>query len=281
MAVVLGNRAGGGNVRVVACAGFLFFAALFMTAYSARNPEVARSGYETLAEIQRPLQVVNRSLSSGVLGVWEGYVALRGVREENQLLRERVAKLESINSELLEYESENMRLRGLLAMQQSTKLTGKVANVIGYDPSSWQHALTLDKGANDGVMVGMAVLEGNGLVGQVTATSSHTARVLLLTDPLSGVDGIVQESRARGVVEGEGQSLCRWKFVQKDEPVNVGDRVITSGMDAVYPKGLLIGVVLEAAASQADMFQSIKVKPAVDFSKLESVMIVTSGAERP
>lgn len=253
---------------------FLFSLSLFLTAYSAKNPELGRIGFAIVAEGERPLQVFNEGLRDSVVGVWDNYVALVGIKEENRDLKERISTLEAHNSKLLEFESENKRLKSLLGVTEKTGLRGIVASVIGYDPSNWVQAVILNRGSADGVKPGMAVLQGNGLVGQVTSTSPGSSRVLLITDPLSGVDAIIQGNRARGVVEGDGSSLCTWRFVLREEEVKVGDRIITSGLDGVYPKALLVGVVLSAEVGSDGLFQAIRIKPSVDFSKLESVLVV-------
>lgn len=269
MAVALNNSG-----KVLGTSLGLFFLSLFLTAYSARNPEIGRLGFAAVGELERPFQLVNHAAQSGVIGAWDHYVALLNVREENDRLVERVNSLEARNSRLLEFESENKRLQQLLKVTEEHKLEGVVASVIGYDPSSWLQAVVLNRGSRHGVEPGMAVLEGDGLVGQVTSVSYNSSRVLLITDPLSGVDAIVQGSRARGVVEGNGGKTSSWRFVLKEEEVHIGDRVISSGFDGVYPKGLLIGVIVDINSKNERMFRSISIKPAVDFAKLETVLIV-------
>jgi rod shape-determining protein MreC len=137
-------------------------------------------------------------------------------------------------------------------------------------------AIVVDKGSTQGVEVGMAVVSGSGLVGQVTSVGRRSARVLLITDPLSGVDALIQGNRARGIIEGNGKGSCAWKFVLREEDVKIGDRVTSSGLDGVYPRGLLIGIVTEISSRPDSMFHDVVVRPSIDMEKIESVYIVSS-----
>lgn len=211
--------------------------------------------------------------------MWHDYFALMGVRTENVSLKERLSTLEEQNSKYMELESENSRLRNLLGIVQESNLKGVASRVIGHDPSNWTEVLTIDVGREDGVQAGMPVLDGSGVVGQVVGVGGSSSRVLLLTDHASGIDAIVQGSRTRGVIAGDGDT-CDLAYVLSDEEVKVGDRVITSGMDGAFPKGMLLGVVsdVEQSNKKSDgMFLNITVKPSVNLSKLEDVFVVTEG----
>jgi rod shape-determining protein MreC len=124
----------------------------------------------------------------------------------------------------------------------------------------------------------MAVIHPQGVVGQVVSVTSHSAKVILVSDHASGVDVLMATSRARGVVEGAGEQVCELKFVTKDVSVRVGEQVITSGMDGVYPKGLVVGQVAQIGNSSAGLFQPVEIKPAVEFARLEEVLLVPSAA---
>lgn len=262
------------RTRIVGTSFFLFCLALFLTAYSAKNPRVASAGAILVAEAFRPIQAAYNSTAGAVRDVWDYYFYLVGVVDENRELRERLAQLEAENTTFHEMKSEMTRLQELLKMRSEAKLEGEAARVIGYDPSNWVQAVTVDKGLSSGIEVEMAVLDKQGVVGQVVSTSLTSARVLLITDRGNGVDALIQESRVRGVVEGTGKDSCELRYVLKDEEVKVGERVITSGLDGIYGKGLLIGIVSEIDKRGGGLFQTIKLKPAVNFNTLESVLIV-------
>ncbi|MCB0318874.1 MAG: rod shape-determining protein MreC, partial [Bdellovibrionales bacterium] len=186
--------------------------------------------------------------------------------------------LEAENSKLKELYSENLRLKELLGVTEKTNLVGIAADVIGYSPSTWVRSLTLNKGALQGVARGMPVLVGSGVVGQISAAGATSSQVLLINDHTSGIDAIIQDSRTRGIVEGADDYL-RFIYVSSDANVKIGDRVITSGMDTIFPKGMFIGVVSQANNRENSLFYDINVKPAVDFSRLETVLVVTTPVQ--
>lgn len=262
------------RTRVAGASLLLFSISLFLTAYSARNPALVSVGSGAVAELLSPVQRAWRWGFSGVAGVWNSYVAVWGARQESQQLKERLAALEQQNIKLQELQHENKQLSSLLQLKQESELSGIVARVIGYDASQWVQSLTIDRGTSDGVVIGAAVVEHNGLVGQVIAAAPNTAKILLITDPASGVDGIIQDTRARGIVEGAGPSQCRWRFVVREDEVRVGDRVLTSGMDGIYPRGVIVGTIDAADSKRSGLFQAIEIKPEVDFASLEQVFVV-------
>lgn len=262
--------------RIGGAALVLFCVALFLTSYSAKNPRVAGVGSAVVQEALSPFQTASHGAYSWFANMWSSYIALVGMRQENAELKHRVESLEAQNASLQELAHENERLRGLLGVVSSQGVRGRVvAGVIGYDASNWVKAISIDKGTADGITVGMPVVGTAGIVGQVIAAARGSSRVLLLTDHSSGIDAIIQSSRARGVVEGLGSSNCRWRFVSTGEEVKIGDRVISSGSDGVYPKGFLIGTVSAVDDGGRGLFQNIEVDPAEDFLKLESVLVLT------
>ena len=263
------------NAKVFVVSALLFFGALFMTSYSARNPVITGKTMGVASELTAPVQSGFHWVYSYLYSHWESYVALLGVVEENERLTHRLTVLESEYSKLLEYQYENQRLRALLDLKDSHAFNGVVANVIAHDPSRWADTITVDVGSSQGVKIQMPVVIGDGVVGQVVSTSRNSARVLLVTDPTSGVDAILQESRVRGVVEGRGEFRLFWNYVSNDFEVKVGERVVTSGKDGVYPRGLLLGVVSNVVKTRGNLFQKITVSPSVDFSQLETLMVVT------
>lgn len=265
------------RLRIGGASLALFCVSLFLTSYSSKNPHIASVGGALVQQALYPFQALTHSLYSSVSGVWDSYVALVRVREDNTKLRARVESLEAHNAQLQELAHENDRLKSLLDVTaQVAPRRSVVAGIIGYDASNWVKAVSIDRGTMDGVEVGMPVLGTAGLVGQIIAAASGSARVLLLTDHSSGIDALIQGSRARGLVEGTGGATCRWKFVLAGEEVKIGDRVITSGADGIFPKGLLIGTVSSVEEAGKGLFKSIEVTPVENFLKLESVAVVTS-----
>lgn len=264
------------TAKTLLTALILLCAALLLSAYTKERPAAARFGAALLGELLRPFQALHGVTRHGLSGLWGRYVNLIDTQHENLRLKARLAVLESQNSQLMEYKNENVRMRGLLRMAEEIGAEVVAANVIGYDPSNWVQVISIDKGSRDGVRVELPVLEKNGVVGQVISCGIKSARVLLLTDRTSGIDAIIQESRARGVVQGMGRFRCRLSYVLENERVRIGDRVITSGIGGIFPKGLLLGIVSSIdLKDKGELFQDVSVKSSVDFSKLETVEVLT------
>jgi len=127
----------------------------------------------------------------------------------------------------------------------------------------------------------MAVLSVQGIVGQIMESSGHFSRVLLITDPNSDVAAMVQKSRARGIVEGRGMNRCILKYVHRSEDIEKGDPVLSSGLDSLYPKGTLIGIVSRLRKKETELFQDVDIDPSVDFNKLEEVLVVCEKPSLP
>ena len=265
--------------RVAAWSLALFCVSLLITAYSSRNPETSYFGQYVLSELSRPIQSVVEDSFSSTGKLWANYVDLISTREENQELKERIASLESQNAKLTENLHENKRLKTLLGIVENTDFKGLLANVIGYNPSNWVKSITIDKGAADGIANGMAVIDSQGIVGQVIHANRRSSEVLLVTDHASGIDAIVQRNRARGVVEGSGGRLARLRYVLKESELEIGDRIISSGMDGIFPKGLLIGIISDLGSQSSGHFHTVQIRPTVDFSRIESVFIITEWSQ--
>ncbi len=207
--------------------------------------------------------------------LWRSYLALHGVESENEALRKKVARLQR---EIVQYREAliaNARLKRLLKVKRKIRTTTVMASVVGVDLAPWAGTITIDRGRKDGIRPGMAVLSGAGVVGQVIRSSFYFSKVLLLSDYDSAVAALVQRNRVRGILRGAGQGQCRLAYVGKEIDVEVGDEIITSGADQIFPKGLLLGRVSSVSRGPAsDLFQVISVTPAVDFKRLEEVLIL-------
>ena len=239
-------------------------------------------------ELLSPLQRVTTVGVEAVHGLWTRYVSLVGIEEENRQIHARLRLLEAERHRAAEIELQNRRFRELLRFR--TELPGEVvtARVIGQDSSGWFQTFTLDRGERDGVKAGMPVVCADGVVGRIAQSSPHASRVLLLSDHNSGVDALVQRTRARGIVEGALNGICSMKYIKRTDDIAVGDVIITSGLDGIFPKGILIGRAIAVAQKGYGLFRVADVVPAVDFQKLEEVMVITSppggsssGAEKP
>jgi rod shape-determining protein MreC len=241
-----------------------------------RNDRLGRALLELLAPLQRVAMQASRvvaDMATEVAGLWYA-------RREVDTLRTRVQELERAAALLAETELENGRLRALLDFRQS--LTGRLltARVIGHDATPLSRTITIDEGSAVGLAKGAAVLAPAGLVGQVFLVSPHAARVMLVTDHNSGVDAVVQRTRARGIVEGTADGRCGLKFVKRTEDLQVGDLVVSSGLDGIFPRGLPIGRIASLDKQGQGLFQYARIDPAVDIDALEEVL-VTLGPVAP
>lgn len=230
-----------------------------------------------LQALMRPLQAGIQATISGIKNVYQNYVALRGVSVENAKLKVRITELEAERNRLLEAEATNQRLRELMEFRSQLPPGSVGASVIANSASTWFRSFILDKGRADGVEKGMAVVSPMGAVGQVVSVTSGSAKVLLITDPHSGVDVVAQRSRARGIVAGSLDNGPILKYVKRSEDIQEGDRLITSGLDGIFPKGLLVGTATTVRKKSFGLFQYVEVALAVDPSRIEEVLVVSAG----
>jgi rod shape-determining protein MreC len=227
-----------------------------------------------IVELTAPAQKLISETSSAVRRVWEGYFFFVGLREENQRLREQVEELSKKNNHYEEMLAAYERLTHLLQFRR--RLPGRVvaSRVLGRDPTGWFKSIIIDKGRSSGIELNMPVTHAFGVVGRVVAVSPNYSKVLLIIDQNSAVDCLVQTTRERGMFKGFSAEVCRLDYVAKSTMAQPGDRVITSGLGGVFPKGLPLGEIISVKASPGSLFKEIRARPLVDFSKLEEVLVV-------
>ena len=229
--------------------------------------------------ILRPLQIASQGTANWVKGFQENYDTLAGFRSENERLRKRIQSLEIEKQRLLEAEATNLRLKQQLDFRSHLTGAAITATIIANSASSWFQSCTIDKGSADGVQKGMAVVTPLGVVGQVVSVTARTAKVLLLTDPNSGIDVLVQRTRSRGIVSGSLENGTVLKYVKRSEDIQAGDRLITSGLDGVFPKGMMVGAVIKVRKQHLGLFQFIEVLPAVQSARVEEVLVVGAQSD--
>jgi len=155
------------------------------------------------------------------------------------------------------------------------------AEVIASSPSAWFRTIVINKGHRDGLNKGMPVVTWEGVVGRVMRTSPGSSIILLIVDRNSSVDVLVQRTRARGIVEGDGASRCQLRYVPRTDDIQAGDRIITSGLGGIFPKGLSLGEAVMVEQKDYGLFHVVEVRPSADFSRLEEVMVILHpGGER-
>ena len=213
-------------------------------------------------------------------GIWAHYFNLVSASIENAKLREKLNQALEDRNLYKETLLANIRYRNLLNFKQYMAKPVLAAEVIGRDPSSWSKTIVVNKGRDDGAYEGAPVVVPQGIVGLVVEVAAKYAKVLLIIDQNSAVDGLVQRTRSRGVIQGDPSGECNFKYVLRKHNVIMGDTVVSSGLDGVFPKGLRIGQVSEITKLNAGIFQEIIVTPYVDFEKLEEVLIVAHPSKQ-
>ena len=255
----------------------VIFLATALLTISSRINNVERLAFIdwALLEIASPFQKAVTYSTDALGNLIDSYVFLVDLKRENVVLRKKMTELREENSLLRERAIASGRLQNLLRF--SKKIPGPIlpAQIIGIDPSSWFRTILIDKGTKHGVERGMAVVSPEGIVGHVLQTSPHSAKVLLITDYNSSVDAIVQRSRAKGLVEGNGENRCRLKYAPRAEDIQPGDRVVTSGLGGRYPKGLMVGKIRKIEKKSYGLFQQAEIILSANFSKLEEVFVIT------
>ncbi len=232
------------------------------------------SSHKLALEIIGPVQSGVTHVTDYFKDIWEDYTALWDVREENKRLWYELKETKALNNEYREAVATNVRLRKLLEFKETLPSPTLTAEIIGKDPSLWFRTVIINRGSSDGVEKGMPVVTVEGIVGQILDTSPHYSKVLLANDPNSAIDVLLQKTRVRGIVKGKGANSYQLHYVLKNSDVKKGERVVTSELSGVFPKGLLVGTVSMVQKDRRGMFQQIEVEPSVDFSQLETLLIV-------
>ncbi len=216
------------------------------------------------------------SLNARLERFWEGYVALQGVQAENKRLRREIEFLRGQNNRLREVATASERLETLLGFKKERWPIAVAARIIGRDSTNWYRGILLDRGERDGIQSDMGVITPAGLVGRVVKTTAGSSVVLQVNDPNTAVTALIQRTRDEGMVTGTPRGRLRMKYIPLLSTVREGDLVVTSGLVGQFPKGLMIGVVKRIEKTTDDLFQSAELAPAVDFSKLEEVLVITT-----
>ncbi|MEW5979047.1 MAG: rod shape-determining protein MreC [Acidobacteriota bacterium] len=209
---------------------------------------------------------------------WYGYIDLRNARRENRQMRELIAEY---RQEVVEYQ-EKLRAIGRLDLLEQVKQNlnrpGVIATIVGADSTQWYGSRIIDKGEADGVSKDCAVLTADGVVGRVMHVAKHSSVVQLISDSDSGVGVILENSRAQGVLRGTGSQEGRIDYIGTNEKVVVAEKVLTSGLDQIYPKGLLVAYVRQVQPGR-QVFQHIEVTLAADLEKMEEVLVLKRETE--
>ena len=206
-------------------------------------------------------------------GSWKKISGLWGAQKENQNLRIELDAARAHALELSEKAGEADRLKALLDFKNQLPFQTVAAEVIASSPGERSNAIYIGKGADSGLSTDLAVITPVGIVGKIIAVFPHSAQILLITDPSSGVGCVLEKSRVQGVLKGSGQNPPHLHYVMNDREVSVGELVLTSGLDQIYPKGLPVGTITHM--SPGNIYKDLDVKPAAELDRLESILVIT------
>ncbi|MSQ47099.1 MAG: rod shape-determining protein MreC [Deltaproteobacteria bacterium] len=259
--------------RVTLSCIFFLASSLFLAMVNIRAPYRIDPVGVLVLEVMYIPQLAVTWVGDYVGQAWNHYVALWSLREENAELRKKIESLEKSARHATEVYSANQRLSELLTLREDIGGTAVAARIVGRSPLAWVKTAVLDRGTSHGVTKGMSVLVSSGVVGQVMSASAHTSRVLLVSDLSSAVDILVQRTRTRGIVSGAADGGCTLKYLERKEDVQIGDTLVTSGLDGIFPKGQLLGTVTRVGAQGGHLFQEVEVKLSADLSKVEEVLV--------
>jgi rod shape-determining protein MreC len=266
-------RALSGTTRLILLLLALLLSVIFLL------PKQTRAVLQTVGQpisavIFLPIEALT-TLEQNVIGLWQEYVALRHVREDNRQLRRDLEVLQRQNSDLRESAVAAQRLAALLEFKEQFAPQTVGARVMGRDSTNWYSSVILNKGDRDGIRPEMGVMTSAGIVGRIVKTGPFSSIALLVTDPHNAITGIIQRSRDEGIVEGTSQGRARIKYLPLLANIRVGDIVVTSGLTGGFPRGIVIGTVLAMQKEEGELFQSAEIAPQADLSKLEEVLIIT------
>ena len=239
-------------------------------------PMLEEAIFGSMAEVQR---VATGGIGEA-RGFWQSYVDLRQTGRENEMLKQRVSQLEVALQRERAVAQQTRLLQQMLDLKQETPFATTPALVIASGASPDFRTMTLDKGSGQGLATDMAVIAPEGIVGRVILPTARAAKVQLIIDRNAAAAALVERSRAQGIVVGTGSERMRLEYVPGTADLKSGDRIVTSGMDGIYPKGFVIGQI-ESIERSAGEFTNVLVRPAVNLSALETVLVVTTPQEAP
>jgi len=218
--------------------------------------------------------------AGGAGAVWRDYVDLRKVRQDNLRLQREAAFLQQRIDQLEEQALETRRLQGLLAMRETWRADYLAARVVGKDATNWFKTILIDRGSRSGLRRNLPVVAPDGLVGRVVEVTPSTAKVQLITDPVSAAGALMQRTRVTGIVSGHLDAGLRIRYLPLLADVAAGDEVVTSGMGGVFPKGIPVGRVISVERKSGALFQEAALQPKVDLGRLEEVLILMGTEQR-
>jgi rod shape-determining protein MreC len=264
----------------------LLMAQVILLATQVRRPGHATGESMSLVrfwvvEVFVPAEKALNSVGDGVTSLWRNYLDLRGVRAQNEVLQSQLDRLRLDQVGLAEDAGQARRLQALLAFKEKFVSQTVAAQVIGTSGSEQSHLLYIDKGSGDGIKADMAVITPRGIVGKVNRVFPGTSQILEINDATAGAGVMLERSRLRGVLRGTASGIPEILHVMADEHIEVGEPVVSSGGDQIYPRGLPIGTVFSVSPDpEGGPFMLVRVKPSADLERVEEVLVITKTVDK-
>ncbi len=252
----------------------LFIAINFTVITMSTRESIPVDGIERVnISLISPVQKVITTVLNFTDNIWRTYFNTVVAVEENVHLRKQMGNVIQTRNKFEELKLENSRLKKFVNFTSSVHDTYVAAQVIARDPSPWFQTIIVDKGADEGLVKGSPVLVSEGIVGQTIEVADNYSKVLLIIDRNSAVDALVQNTRVRGIVKGNNTDNCSFVYALRKDEIQVGEMIVSSGLDQVFPKGLKIGKVMDIKKMHSQLFQDITIETSVNFDKLEEVLV--------
>jgi rod shape-determining protein MreC len=267
------------RIRRLALLGLVVLVCLVLLTIQTRNRDSGAG--DVVALVTTPVQTVLARINRATVGLWSNYVDWKNVRAENRRLRDEMQRLRVDALQVTEMSDENRRLRALLELKKRLPLETLAGEIIAREWGGWVRSVTVNRGRGDNIGRLTAVISPDGLVGRVVDVRPGASIVQVLTDPTSTVGAHVVRTRTSGVVEGEPRGTMRFKYMARDgAALRVGDLVVTAGQGGIFPRGIPIGRVRSVDDRGSALFNYAAVEPAVDFGRIDEVLLVTGDASR-
>jgi rod shape-determining protein MreC len=267
------------RIRALALLGIVAGVCLLLLTLQMRGGAARAS--DALAFFTTPVQTVVSRVNRTAFGLWSTYQDWKNVRAENRRLRDEAQRLRVESLRVSEVDEENRRLRRLLQLKEALPLETISGEIIGREWGGWVRSLTVNRGRSSHVMRLTAVIGPDGLIGRIVDVRGGSSVVQVLTDPASTVGAHVVRTRTPGIIEGEPRGTLRFKYMARDGAgMQVGDLLVTSGLGGLFPRGIPIGRVRSIDDRGSALFHYAQITPAVDFARIDEVLLLTGDATR-
>ena len=233
--------------------------------------------HQVVTEVISPVQEGLANSKKSISSLWDNYLSIVNTSKENNVLKKQISRLESDLTSMEEMRKENLRLKRLLTFTDEQPYNKIMAQVVGWDSANEFKVIRLNKGTKHGIRTMAPVVTDHGLVGYVYRATENYSDVLTILDQNNRVDIVVERTRTHGIVEGVFNFKCALKYITRNEPVEVGDKLITAGVGGIYPKGLKVGMITDITKENFGMTLSIEVVPSDDFDKLAEVLVQSTS----